>query len=850
MFVLRMAWRETRASAGRLVFFFLCVALGVAAIVVLRSVMQHVRQTLTSEARTFIGADLVISSSRPWTPETRARVDRVLEVPAVTGTAEVIETQTMAAAAEGQGTGIVRIVELFGLGAGFPFYGTLELTDGRAFSHDLLADHGVLVQTELLVELGLAVGDELRLAGRSFAIRGVVSRDRLQRGGFSFGPRAYIALDDLRATSLLGFGSRATYRIAARVDEPALEALTGRVRRGLERDVASVRNWRALEDRLGRNLTMAENYLSLVGFAIVVLGGIGVWSVTRVVIQQKIRSVAILKCIGATSGRVLATYVLQVVWLAAGGCALGVVLGTISLALIPASVLEPLGVTAVALTPSAAVQGTVVGLLVSLLFAVVPLLEVRRVKPLLLLRADTMFTTRRRDWRSAAVWLVTLVALMLVAVWQADSFEAGFYVSAGMAVVTLALVAAGGLLVRLTRPLARSRRFALRHAVISLGRPGNQTRVILLAVGLGCFFILGVRSVQANLMTEFSNQVGTSQPDLILIDIQRDQVDGVRGLLEPFATQAPGLVPLLRARVVGVEGRRTRLSGADEVRRFGRLTREYGMTYRGALESNERLLDGRFWDGAAPPGPVEPGIDTEVSIEQEVHDEANVDVGDIIRFDIAGHILTARVTSIREVAWDETQRGGFFFVLRPGTAVAAAPQSFVGFLNLRDPAGSGVLQRDLVRAYPNVSVIDLREVLASIRDVVDNVTLGVTVVGMVTLVGGILILVGAVAMTKFQRIYDAAIYRTLGAGTRLLAEMVAIEYCLLGLIAGVLGAAGALAMSWVLARNLFEIPWHPAPGLLAGGVTITAVAVGIVGLVASVDVLVRKPLRTLMSSGV
>jgi putative ABC transport system permease protein len=376
-----------------------------------------------------------------------------------------------------------------------------------------------------------------------------------------------------------------------------------------------------------------------------------------------------------------------------------------------------------------------VGLLVSLLFALVPLLEVRHVKPLLLLRADTMHSARRRDWRSALTWVAMLGALMAIAIWQADSITAGLYVSGSLAVVTMLLLGASQALVRLTRPLTRSPRFAIRHAVISLGRPGNQTRVILLAVGLGCFFILGVRAVQSNLLAEFDAQLGGDQPDLILIDIQRDQADGVQTLVAPFTRSAPRLLPLMRGRVAGVDGQHLRLPTAADVRRDGRMTREYGMTHRDGLEANERVVAGRFWSGPAGPGDLEAGIDTEVSVEREMRDDTGIALGDLMRFDVAGQILTARVTSVRAVQWDDTQSGGFVFVLRPSPAVAAAPGSFVGFLNLADGTARGTLQRDLVMAYPNVSAIDLREVLASIRDVVEDVTLGVTVVGAVTLVG-------------------------------------------------------------------------------------------------------------------
>jgi putative ABC transport system permease protein len=481
-------------------------------------------------------------------------------------------------------------------------------------------------------------------------------------------------------------------------------------------------------------------------------------------------------------------------------------------------------------------------MLVSMLFALVPLLEIRDVKPLLLLRADTSTTVRRRGWRGVVVTVIIGAALVAVAVWQAGSLEAGVYVSMGLLVVAglLALAASG--LIRAVAPFARSRYFPVRHAVVSLGRPGNQTRVILTSVGLGCFFILGVRAVQSNLLAEFNLTAGADAPDLVLIDIQPDQVDGVRALTQPFLRDVPQVLPLLRGRVVSVDGARVKLPTLEDVRREGELAREYGLTYRSALADNERLVAGTWWSGPSTEtsGPID------VSIEQRLLDEHQIDVGDRLRIDISGRQIEARVTSIRKVSWDETQNGGFIFVFRPGPAIERAPHSFVGFLQVIPGAEARVgLQRDVVRAYPNVSVIDVGAVLASVREVVDNATTAITIVGAVTVASGILVLIGAVAMTKFQRIYDAAIYRTLGASTRRLATMVAIEYGALGALAGVLGGVGATGLSWLAAARLFDIEWRPDWWALGGGIAATAVVVAAIGLAASADIITRKPLNTL-----
>ena len=392
--------------------------------------------------------------------------------------------------------------------------------------------------------------------------------------------------------------------------------------------------------------------------------------------------------------------------------------------------------------------------------------------------------------------------------------------------VALVLYGAAWLLVRAARPLARARWFPLRHAVLSLGRPGNQTRVILLSVGLGCFFVLGVRTLQENLIAESVIGMRQGGADLFLIDIQPDQAEAIRAMLDARQEgDTPArLVPTLRARVTGVRGRDVNLEGYADVRGRGSLAREYTVTYRPALERRTRQSRaGQFWPAAARRRGRAPK--QEVSIEQSIHERFAINVGDQMRFDVAGRTFEARVTSVRRVRWEDSRSGGFMFVFRPG-ALEQAPHTFVGFV--RGPAAADArarLQYDIVSKYPNVSAIDARDVIARIQAVVDNVVLAISIVGGIALASGVLILVGAVAMTKFQRVYEAAILRTLGASTRLLTTMVALEYSALGLLAGLIGAVGALALSWAVTRYLFHIAWKPEPLLLVAGAALTTALV-------------------------
>jgi putative ABC transport system permease protein len=866
-FVLLMALREVRASWRRLVFFFVCVAIGVGAIVLLRSVIQTVRGTLATESRAMIAADVAVMTNRPWTPEVRADLDRAFARAPVRDRHEMIDVATMVRPAADDATATARMVELRAVQRGFPFYGKVVLQDGRAYSHDMVAGRGVLVQPELLTQLGVAVGDRLLIGGQPFTIRGVIAQEPGRRvGAFSFGSRVMIDFADLQGLGLLTLGSRANYRILLKVDEPAVNALERDLRREFRDRFVGVSSFRATEDRVGDDLARAENYLSLVGFVILVLGGIGVWSVTRVFVRQKIRSVAILKCVGATTRQVLGAYVLQVVFLGLAGSVLGVGLARIALRAIPEEVGAALGTTTTyTLTVSAVWQGIAVGMLVSLLFSLVPLLEVRRVKPLLLLRGGTtgavpgtaiypawwtMAGVRARiaalDRAQVIAAVIVGAALIAVAGWQAASLKIGAIVCAGFAGVAFVLHLVGAGVVRVVRPVARAPWFPLRHAVLSLGRPGNQTRVILLAVGIGSFFVIGVRSLQANLLQQFSLELGNSGADMFLIEILPPQVDRVRAFIdERKAADAgpPQMIPVMRARVTGVRGRDTNLESFTEVRRQGSLGREYTITYRDHLQPNETVTDGAFWSGQ-PPLPENTPLG-EVSIEQSVHERWRINVGDVIRFDVVGRIFEARVTSVREVEWEDARSGGFMFVFRPGP-LDKAPQTWIGILKApEDPVARGRFQRDLVAQFPNVSAIDVREILKTLKTVVDNVTLAITIVGGIALASGVLILAGAVAMTKFQRVYEAAILRTLGASTRMLAAMLALEYGGLGLLAGSVGGAAALALTWALSRHVLDIPWRPAPGLAALGAIVTTALVGIVGVTSSYDVLRKKPLGTL-----
>lgn len=877
IFIARMAAREMRASWRRLLFFFLCISIGVGAIVALRSVIQSVRGVFSGEARALIAADATISGNQAVSAELQAKIDQRLAEARATSV-ETVELATMVRPADRADRS--RMVELRAIAPGFPYYGELKLADGVPFTQDLLKPFGVLVRPELLSQLNLEVGDGLMIGTHQFTIRGVIEAEPGRRlGAFSLGPRVFVDLDELRKTGLITFGTRANFQRLVKAPDDTLDALVSGLRADFRNSFLRVRSYKSTEEDIGENFGRAENYLSLVGLVIVILGGIGVSSVTRVFVQQKIRSIAILKCVGARASQLLAIYMAQVLALGVAGSVLGVVLAAIAVAAIPASLAAAAtpGVTVdYGLTWPAVLQGAGIGLLAAILFSLVPLLDVRHVKPSILLRDES--GSRRPDALQIAVMIGVGAGLVALAVWQAGSLRVGLIVTGGFLATAIALHLAGVALIKVISPLARSGWFPLRHAVLQLSRPGSQARIVLLAVGLGSFFIVGVRSLQESLVREFNVELSPEAPDMFLLDIQQDQVEALRGLLAGRQAQgAPEarLVPVLRARVSGVEGRELSLENYEDVRGRGSLAREYTITYRAALERNESVVAGQFWtsepsslqspkpfrlrspgnrasyggqaspQALKPPGLQTPSSEGEVSVEEGLSQRFGIHVGDLMKFDVLGRPISAKVTSIRKVNWSDGRAGGFMFVFKPGQ-LEAAPHAYVSFLRgPADPPARGRLQADLVTQFPNVSVIDGREVMSSIKTVVDNVTLGVTVVGSLVVISGLMILIGAVAMTKFRRVYEAAIFKTLGATRKLISTILVLEYGVLGALAGTIGSIGAMALTWSVSRFAFDIPWRPMPGISLAGVLISAVLVAVVGVIASWEVLQRRPLLTL-----
>jgi putative ABC transport system permease protein len=837
-FILTMAYREIRASWHRLLFFFLCIAVGVGSIVALRSLVQNIGAGVGKQARTLLTADVQIQSSSPLNEASRQTLDRLAAPPSVLDRTEVIELATMMRPV-GRPKAAPKMVEIKALQSAYPFYGEMALSGGQTYSPALLAGRGVLVKTNLMTQMNLKVGDRVKIGSLEFVVRGAVEREPGNTlNAFSLGPRVVASYDDVRAAGLLGFGSRARYKTLLKVRDGEAVPLARQLKSEFESQPAiNVRSFRDAENRMTESFTRVENYLSLIGLIILVLGGIGISSVTRVFVQQKMKTIAILKCLGGRNAKVLGAYLMQVLALGVVGSILGLFFARLIVYLVPKYLSEQLPPDVqISLTWPATLQGFGVGVLIALLFAALPLLEVRRVKPIAVLRADTAVKKWQFDWLKVAVAFFVITSLVALAGWQAGSLKIGAIFLGGLAVTALILNLSGALLIRFLRSLRHIPSFALRQGVNSLYRPGNQTQVILMAVGLGAFFIISVRSLQENLLREFNLDLGGAAADMYLIDIQPGQRAALAEEVQKAVGSSPQLIPTLRGRITEINGETVNPDAAKGERR-GFLTREYTMTYRVHREESEKIVAGQFWNGT-------PGAEPEISIEEAVQRNLGLNLGDTVTFDLADQRITARVTSVRRVDW-RNARVGFFVVFRPGQ-IESFPQNLITAVKGPPPGQARAeFQRAVVERFPNVSVIDVYDILEAASKVISTVSLAVTFIGGFVLLSGLLILVGSIAMTKYHRLYESAILKTLGAKKKLIVLITVIEYGALGLLAGLIGSGAAVALTWAVSKWGLDIAWKFLPSINAAGVAATLAVVTVIGVLSSWDVMIKKPLGIL-----
>jgi putative ABC transport system permease protein len=893
--LLRLAWRESRTARRRLALYMSSIALGVAALVAIDSFAGNVTRAIREQSRALLGGDLQLSARSAFP----AVVDTLLDSLTTAGIphARVTTFASMALAEQSGGT---RLVQVRAVTEGYPFYGEIETAPANRWADVHGATPFAFVDPSLLVSLNAQVGDTLRIGRQAFTIRGALGNVPGDAGITAvIGPRVFVSARWLDAMGLLQFGARAEYeavlRLAAGRDGARDGAQLARTLRRridprapdqeVEQEEADARAAGALgggerlDDSTGvagpagavtrvRVRTIADterdfteavarlaDFLSVIGLIALLLGGIGVASGIHAFVVSKIDTVAVLRCLGASGRQVLTLYVLQAAVMGLAGAAAGTAIGVGIQFALPGAVQEvlPLDVRP-ALEPRALLLGLAVGVWVALVFALRPLLALRRVSPLQALRRATDANAIPTEWRDPARLLVDalLVASIVgIAVVRTGTLQRGLFVTLGITLAVLVLWAAASLLITLARRGGRARwPFAFRQGVANLHRPANQTRAVTLALGFGAFLLSTVYLVQGNLLQRFDLAQAATAGNLLFFDVQDDQVEGLGALLAAGGHPVVERTPIVTMRVAAVNGASVqRLMRESPVDRPGWvLRREYRSSYRDALTPSEALVRGTWWSADAaererrrgPDGPYE------VSLEESIARDLLVTLGDTITWDVQGVRVSTVVTSIRTVNWARFETN-FFAVFAP-EALRAAPQQFVLIANVAAPTALAALQRDAVRAYPNVSSLDLSVIRSTVGAIVDRVTVAIRFLGVFCLAIGVPVLFSAVAATRRARLREGVLLRTLGASRALVQRVLLAEYAALGVLGACTGMLLAFGGAWALMRWVFEGRFEPAWGAAAGiiGAMVT-LTVGI-GLLTSRDVHRETPMAALRDS--
>jgi putative ABC transport system permease protein len=835
-FALAMAWRESRGSRRRLALYLSSVSLGVAALVAINSFRANVTASVHAQARTLLGADLELRSRSPF-PDS---VETVLDSLHRSG-APLARVTSFASMALASRTGRTRLVDVRAVAGGFPFYGAIATTPPGQWAA-FRGRRAVLVDPAVLVYLDVAPGDTLRIGDARFVIAGVVTDAPGDVALWSaIGPRVYLPAEYLDETHLLRFGSLAQYRVYVQLPEEAVQQFLNRHNKLLQRYQIASETVTEQEEDLTRDLGRLARYLGLVGLIALLLGGLGVGSAVNVFVLDKLDSAALLRCLGARQRTVLMVYLLQATALGLVGAGAGVVLGVIVQAALPALLggFLPLDVSVKLQWPTI-LAGLGIGAGTAALFALLPLLRLREVSPLRVLRRELDLGPGARaawPWR-LAVYGAMLAGLVGLARWQAPRPIVGYAFAIAVLVSTAALwLTAKGLIWATRRWFPRRASYVVRQGIANLFRPQNQTVAVVLAIGFGVFLITTLYVVQRSLIDQIALDARPDRPNLVFFDIQVDEKDSIARILGARGVRPIDLTPIVPARMAGVNGRPVDSLAADSSRRrnLWALRREYRNTYRDTLVSSERLIAGSWWSAPRRPGEL-----PRISVEQDLAAEAGLHVGDRVTWNVQGVPVETRVASLRQVSWARFQPN-FFVVFEPGV-LERAPQTFVVMARSEAPVARAELQRDVTLAYPNVASLDLTLVQHTLDGVVSKVTLAIRFMALFSIASGLVILIGALTASRLQRVREAVLLKTLGASGGQVRRIFLTEYCAWGSLAALTGVLLAGAAGWAVMTRLFELPFRlPALPLLAVWVAVCALVVA-VGLAHSRAVVRGTPL--------
>ncbi len=834
-FGFRMALIDAKASRGRFAFIVLAIAAGVAALTGVKGFSESVRYTLNKEARTLMGADLMLRMTALPTDSERAFLNTLAD----RGIDYTVVTETVSMA----GTSVGAVPVLSSIKAAdlrkYPFYGVMEFEPA---SPELSANT-VIVSDDLLFRLNVHPGDFIKVGQNTFRIAGISRKepDRMTTG-FTLGPRVLMSREGFEAAGLSVPGSRATQRILLKL--PA-DIDLGQIRKEVEQFFgrrARVLDYSESNPTLSRNMDRASSFLAMVSLIALIVGGVGVATSIESHIQQRMDYIAIMKCLGGRSRKVMQIYVAQSLMLGLVGSLIGVGLGFIVQAAFP-SVLADYFDLHIDLIFSwkPFLQGLSVGMLTTLLFTLPPLLLISEIRPALIFRRNMIEQENRRGRRrfAQAVSVGAIgVGIWLIAIWTSGSFRIGTYFAGGLTVSLLVLTGiAKALLIGLRISIKRwgvRLPGTIRQSVANLYRPGAHSTAILVSIGIGAMFTLSVRLLQTSLLDQLRISAPPDAPNVFLINVTANEKDALWDLLRSEPTiQLPDASPAVAGQLTRINGTPVeQIQIGESEQRYFRT--QFALTWAAALPKATEILSGRWW--------LPDTSERLVSVEENAAESLRLKVGDILEWSIQGRPVSARVGSTRRT--DASRVGANNqFILTP-VCLEGFPVIYSGAL--RAPASDVPrIQRDIFNKFPTVTVINAADVLDIIQDVVDRISLTVRFLAGFAIFGGVVILASSVAGTRYRRMREVAILKTIGATRRKIAEIVSFEFAILGLAAGTIGALLAGLFCLVVIERVFHdvwlIQWTP---LVVSAMSTAGLAVA-AGWVSSFRILRQKPLEVL-----
>jgi putative ABC transport system permease protein len=835
--VWKMAWRDARHNFSRLFLFVASLITGIAAVVALDSLNNSLQQDIDRNAKELLGADYVVNANKKFEPEMLAAFDSTKFPQA--GQADMA---SMVLFLNNNQSRLIRLVAFEGP---FPFYGDLQTQPANAYE-EIKKGRYAMLDASLASQYEVSSGDSLRIGNIVFKVAGEVNK--LPGGGgilTTFTPSIYISMSELDSTGLVQYGSRVTYkRFFKTTSDKEADDLVEKFRPLVRKFGHSYETVEGRKEGLGEGFSAIYRFFSLLAFLALILGCIGIASSVHIYAREKRDQVAVLRCIGSTGWQAFNIYFIQIFFLGIIGSVAGAFLGVGIQQIIPVMFgdLLPLEVS-FGISWISVAQGIALGSIVSVLFSMLPLISVRFVPPLAVLRADYESGRTFSKARMATIVLIALFPLLFAA-YQTRSLLTGgmFFLGLAGALGLLTLVATG-LLYLVRRFFPANASFVWRHALSNLFRPNNQTRMLMVSIGLGAFIISTLNIVEKSLLgqVEFTGQ--ENQSNTILFDIQPSQKDGVVKLMKDNKLDVNQVVPIITCRLSEVKGKSIEAiqrDTTDNIRNWA-ITREYRVTYRDSLHISEELLEGELQK-------KENGKDSVwVTISEGMQEDLEVKVGDSLVFDMQGVPMKVHISGVRKVDWSKDPPN-FIFVFPTGV-LENAPQIFVTTTRIDDQQNANRFQQQLVMLYPNVSLIDLRLILSTINELFDKLGLVVRFLALFSIITGLVVLAGAVINSKFLRMKENVLLRTIGARSRHITKITLIEYVYLGLFSAVTGLVLSLVGGWLLTTFFFEITfafdWLELLIITAGVVILTTT----IGWWNSRDVINTPPLQILRKEG-